>query len=70
MNEARRGKRISQDNPMKTHKVEVGVEIGLIVNVECTEKDIEQEVKEKVTDLFHLDGQDKVLNNVCIYNVQ
>ena len=33
-------------------------------------EDLEQQVKERVSDLFDIDGRDKVLNNVCIYAIQ
>jgi hypothetical protein len=45
------------------------------VDVECVKGEINKQdaatqVKEKVSDIFHIDGQDKVLNNVCIYAIQ
>ena len=74
----RQGKRIPVNGI--THKdvtAEVGVEIGLMVNinVECfgdvvNKQDAEIQVKDKITDIFHIDGKDKVLNNVCIYAIQ
>lgn len=70
MNDARKGKRISLNNPKKTYKVEVGVEIGTIINLECSEKDIYKEIEEKVIDVFHIDNQDKILNNIHVYNIQ
>lgn len=32
--------------------------------------DLQEQVKEKVTDLLNIDGRDKVLNNICIYGIQ
>ena len=78
MCECRQGARIPVNGiTRKDVTVEVGVEIGLIVNVdvECVKDEINRQdaatqVKEKVSDIFHIDGQDKVLNNVCIYAIQ
>jgi hypothetical protein len=78
MCECRQGARIPVNGiTRKDVTVEVGVEIGLMVNVdvECVKDEINRQdaaiqVKEKVSDIFHIDGQDKVLNNVCIYAIQ
>jgi hypothetical protein len=78
MNECRQGSRFPVDGRiLKNAKVEIGVEIGLIMDVEaaCTKgdfdmDDVKVQVKEKVSDIFHTDNQDKVLNNICIYNIQ
>lgn len=70
MNDARKGKRVSLNNPKKAYKVEVGVEIGTIINLDCSEKDIYKEIEEKVIDIFHIDNQDKILNNIHVYNIQ
>lgn len=62
---------------IKNVQAEIGVEIGLITNVEvCVEDGIvnqehlQEQLTEKVVDLFHIDDKDKVLNNICIYNIQ
>ena len=57
---------------VKNLKVEVGVEIGLIVNVESenSETQIKEQVLDTVTDMFEIDNKDRVLNGICIYNVQ
>lgn len=78
MNECRRGDRIPINGP--THKnvtVEVGIEIGLMtkVDVKCKEGQVDMdhlntEVREKIIDIFDIDGRDKVLNNIRIYGVQ
>lgn len=78
MNDCRRGDRVSYYGiSQKNIKVEVGVEIGLIVNLEVehlkdkiNKEDFKNQLIEKLTDIFHIDGQDKVLNNVFVYNVQ
>lgn len=78
MCECRQGARIPVNGiTRKDVTVEVGVEIGLMVNVdvECVKDEINIQdaaiqVKEKVSDIFHIDDQDKVLNNVCIYAIQ
>ena len=78
MNEFRRGDRRPAKGPViKETIVEVGVEIGLITTVEAKHndnsvdlEDLEIQVKEKMSDLFDIDGRDKVLNNVCIYAIQ
>lgn len=78
MNDCRQGNRIPKDGSLiKNFKVEVGVEIGLIVNVEAELKDgvvnqrnLELELYDKLKDIFHIDGTDKVLNDICIYSIQ
>lgn len=78
MSECRRGNRVRADGVVKKNAlVEVGVEIGMIINVEANCKgksfnmeDVHEQTHDKVIDLFQIDGRDKVLNNVCIYSVQ
>lgn len=78
MNECRQGTRRAVDGTAyRDALVEIGVEIGLMTKVETKFKgntvdleDLEQQVKERVSDLFDIDGRDKVLNNVCIYAIQ
>ena len=73
MSDCRRGDRIPKNKSIvKNLKVEVGVEIGLIVNVESenTEAQIKEQVIDTVTDLFEIDNKDKVLNGICIYDVR
>lgn len=78
MNECRRGIRHSVDGTgYKDTLVEVGVEVGLMTIVNVKHKsgiidhdDLQEQVKERVTDLLNIDGRDKVLNNICIYGIQ
>lgn len=73
MSDCRRGDRIPKNKSIvKNLKVEVGVEIGLIINVESenSETQIKEQVIDTVVDMFEIDNKDKVLNGVCIYNVQ
>lgn len=78
MNECRRGTRRSVDGTgYKDTLVEVGVEVGLMTIVNVKHKggiidhdDLQEQVKERVTDLLNIDGRDKVLNNICIYGIQ
>ncbi len=73
MSDCRRGDRIPKNKSIvKNLKVEVGVEIGLIVNVESenSEAQIKEQVIDTVTDMFEIDNKDRVLNGICIYNVQ
>ena len=78
MNECRRGTRHSVDGTgYKDTLVEVGVEVGLMTIVNVKHKsgiidhdDLQEQVKERVTDLLNIDGRDKVLNNICIYGIQ
>ena len=73
MSDCRRGDRIPKNKSIvKNLKVEVGVEIGLIINVESenSETQIKEQVIDTVIDMFEIDNKDKVLNGVCIYNVQ
>ena len=73
MSDCRRGDRIPKNKSIvKNLKVEVGVEIGLIVNVESenSETQIKEQVIDTVTDMFEIDNKDRVLNGICIYNVQ
>lgn len=78
MNDCRQGTRVRADGLVqKQAKVEVGVEIGMILNIEAMcvngefdKDDVEAQVKEKVSDIFHTDSRDKVLNNICVYNIQ
>lgn len=73
MSDCRRGDRVPKNKSIvKNLKVEVGVEIGLIVNVksENTKAQIKEQVIDTVTDLFEIDNKDKVLNGICIYDVR
>lgn len=73
MSDCRRGDRIPKNKSIvKNLKVEVGVEIGLIINVESenSEAQIKEQVIDTVTDMFEIDNKDRVLNGICIYNVQ
>lgn len=73
MSDCRRGDRVPKNKSIvKNLKVEVGVEIGLIINVESenSETQIKEQVVDTVTDMFELDNKDRVLNGICIYNVQ
>ena len=73
MSDCRRGDRIPKNKSIvKNLKVEVGVEIGLIINVESenSETQIKEQVVDTVTDMFELDNKDRILNGICIYNVQ
>lgn len=73
MSDCRRGDRIPKNKSIvKNLKVEVGVEIGLIINVESenSETQIKEQVIDTVTDMFEIDNKDRVLNGICIYNVQ
>ena len=78
MKACRRGVRTACDGTTsKPVKVEIGVEIGTIINVEASykdnvinERDLKAKVQEKVEDIFDIDGRDKVLNGICIYAIQ
>lgn len=78
MNECRRGTRHSVNGSgYKDTLVEVGVEVGLMTIVNTKHKgntvdldDLQEQVRERVTDLLNIDGRDKVLNNICIYGIQ
>ena len=73
MSDCRRGDRIPKNKSIvKNLKVEVGVEIGLIINVESenSETQIKEQVIDTVIDMFEIDNKDRVLNGICIYNVQ
>lgn len=78
MNVCRKGDRaLLKGSIIKNVQVEIGVEIGLITNVDVKQdeenidqKDLQMQLTEKVIDLFHIDGKDKVLNNICIYNIK
>lgn len=78
MSECRRGDRVRADGVVQKNAiVEVGVEVGMIINVEANckgksfdMKDLQEQTQDKVIDLLQIDGRDKVLNNVCIYAVQ
>ena len=73
MSDCRCGDRIPKNKSIvKNLKVEVGVEIGLIINVESenSETQIKEQVIDTVIDMFEIDNKDKVLNGICIYNVQ
>ena len=73
MSDCRRGDRVPKNKSIvKNLKVEVGVEIGLIINVESenSETQIKEQVVDTVTDMFEIDNKDRVLNDICIYNVQ
>lgn len=73
MSDCRRGDRIPKNKSIvKNLKVEVGVEIGLIINVESenSEAQIKEQVIDTVVDMFEIDNKDRILNGICIYNVQ
>ena len=78
MSDCRQGVRTPLSGKIrKNAKVEVGVEIGMILNIEALcvkgefdKSDVETQVKEKVSDIFHTNGRDKVLNNIHVYNIQ
>lgn len=78
MDTCRKGDRaLVKGSIIKKVQAEIGVEIGLITNVDvCIEDGIvnqehlQEQLTEKVIDLFHIDNKDKVLNNICIYNIQ
>ena len=73
MSDCRRGDRIPKNKSIvKNLKVEVGVEIGLIINVESenSEAQIKEQVIDTVVDMFEIDNKDKVLNGICIYDVR
>lgn len=73
MSDCRRGDRVPKNKSVvKNLKVEVGVEIGLIINVESenSEDQIKKQVTDTVMDLFEIDNKDKVLNGICIYDVR
>lgn len=73
MSDCRRGDRVPKNKSVvKNLKVEVGVEIGLIINVESenSEAQIKEQVTDTVMDLFEIDNKDKVLNGICIYDVR
>ena len=73
MSDCRRGDRIPKNKSIvKNLKVEVGVEIGLIINVESenSETQIKEQVIDTVIDMFEIDNKDRVLNGICIYDVQ
>lgn len=73
MSDCRRGDRIPKNKSIvKNLKVEVGVEIGLIINVESenSEAQIKEQVIDTVADMFEIDNKDRVLNGICIYNMQ
>lgn len=78
MSECRRGTRVPVKGPIRREAlVEVGAEVGFITSVEAKFTDgkvdlddLKQQVTEKVSDILHIDGRDKVLNNVCIYTIQ
>lgn len=73
MSDCRRGDRIPKNKSIvKNLKVEVGVEIGLIINVESenSEAQIKEQVIDTVVDMFEIDNKDRVLNGICIYDVQ
>lgn len=78
MSDCRQGARTLLSGKIrKDAKVEVGVEIGMILNIEALyvkgefdKNDVETQVKEKISDIFHTNGRDKVLNNIHVYNIQ
>lgn len=78
MCDVRQGTRVALDGrTIQKVTVEVGVEIGLMVDVEVTcfpdkidREDAEKQVTEKIIDIFNIDNKDKVLNNVTIYSIQ
>jgi hypothetical protein len=78
MCECRQGKRVPNDGTIyKKATVEVGVEVGLFINVETKLTNnqinsdyVEEQVKDKILDIFQIDNKDKVLNNICIYSIQ
>jgi len=73
MSDCRRGDRVPKNKSIiKNLKVEVGVEIGLIINVESEniEAQIKEQIIDTVTDMFEIDNKDKVLNDIYIYDVR
>lgn len=78
MQESRRGARIPASGVIqKQATAEVGVEIGLMVNIDTEQKegqinmeDAYDKVLDKVNDIFEIDNRDKVLNKVILYAVQ
>ena len=78
MCECRQGKRVPNDGTIyKKATAEVGVEVGLFINVETkltnnqiNSDHVEEQVKDKILDIFQIDNKDKVLNNICIYSIQ
>lgn len=78
MSDCRQGARTPISGKIrKDAKVEVGVEIGMILNIEALcvkgefdKNDVETQVKEKISDIFHTNSRDKVLNNIHVYNIQ
>lgn len=57
----------------KTHKVEVGVELGTIVEVDTTDEELSENEKrslvvEKIIEKLHIDNTDVILNDIQIYN--
>jgi hypothetical protein len=78
MCECRRDKRVPSDGTVyKKAIAEVGVEVGLMVNIEAKltnnqiDSDyVEEQIKDKILDIFQIDNKDKVLNNICIYGIQ
>ena len=54
---------------------EIGVEIGLMVNINepkngINSPEIKKQIQDKVEEIFNIDGRDKVLNGICIYSIQ
>ena len=54
---------------------EIGVEIGLMVTINkpkdgINSPEINEQIQDKVEEIFNIDGRDKVLNNICIYGIQ
>lgn len=73
MSDCRHDNRVPKNKSIvKNLKVEVGVEIGLIINIESenSEAQIKEQVIDTVIDMFEIDNKDKVLNSICIYDVQ
>ena len=78
MCDVRRGTRVALDGrTIQKVTAEVGVEIGLMVNIEVTcfgdkidKEDAETQIREKIIDIFNIDNRDKVLNNMTIYSIQ
>jgi len=78
MSEYRQGRRKAKHTSTYINtKVEIGVEIGLIINSEIKQsKDIIDEnyiisqIKDYVIDLFNIDNKNRILNSIKIYNIQ
>ncbi len=57
----------------KSHKVEVGVELGTILEIDTADEELSENEKrslvvEKIIEKLHIDNIDVVLNDIQIYN--